>query len=36
MLKKKKEFKKVIRDVKIPEQITIQNCQIEWQKNQVI
>ena len=29
----KKEFKKVIRDVKIPKQITIQELLIEWQNN---
>ena len=31
----KKEFKKVIREVKIPEQITIQELSIEWLKNPV-
>ena len=32
----KKEFKKVIKEVKIPEQISIQELSNVWQKNQAI
>ena len=31
----KKEFKKVIREVKIPSKLQFKNFQIEWQKNQM-